>query len=175
MSDENKTVETPLPQLDERAIAKKFGLRELRYPDYEQVKSMIAFLDAAIESGKCGPVPKTAVVTVLDYLQATINRQHITKGPRMSEEEYDALQSPYYLAARIIAKVQRTRQEDVKGRLYQTTYLSLSQFAELLHNVLDPGCYWLRLRVPEGVIESMRALRDFLAFYPDQRRKGRAV
>jgi hypothetical protein len=175
MADENKTVETALPQLDERAIAKKYGLRELRYPDYEQIKSMIAFLDAAIESGKCGPVPKTSVVTLLDYLQATINRQHITKGPRMSEEEFDTLQTPYYLAARIIAKVQRARQEDVRGKVYQTTYLSLAHFVELLRNVLDPGCYWLRLRVPEGVIEEMQALRDFLAFYPEQRRKGRAV
>ncbi len=175
MADENKTVEAPLPELDERAIARKYGLRELHYPDYEQIKSMLAFLDAAIESGKCGPVPKTTVVMLLEYLQATINRQHITKGPHMAQEEFDALQTPYYLAARIIAKVQRARQENVKGKVYQATYLSLTHFVELLRNVADPGCFWLRQRLPEGVIEGMQALRDFLAFFPDQRRKGRAV
>ena len=94
----------------------------------------------------------------------------------MTQEEFDALQAPYYLAARIIAKLQRARQENAKGKVYQSTYLSLSQFIELLRSLLDPGCYWLRLKsVPEGVVEAMEALRDFLAEYPDQRRKGRAV
>jgi len=174
MSDENKTVETPLQELDERAIAKKYGLRELHYPDSEQVRSLLAFLDDALENGKCGPIPKTSIVIFADYLQATINRQHITKGPRMSHEEFDVLQTPYYLAARIIAKVQRARQENAKGKVYQTTYVSLTHFVEVLRNLLDPGCYWLRLRIPEGVLEVMQAMREFLAFYPEQRRKGRA-
>ncbi|HEX2832851.1 MAG TPA: hypothetical protein VHW00_07540 [Thermoanaerobaculia bacterium] len=175
MADDNKTIEASLPEIDERAIARKYGLRELHYPDSEQLKSMLAFLDATIESGKCGPVPKTAVVVVLEYLQATINRQHITKGPRMSQDEFDVLQSPYYLAARVIGKVQRARQENTKGKVYQTTYVSLTHFIELLRNVLDPGCYWLRLRVPEGILEVMQALREFLAFYLEQRRKDRGV
>lgn len=175
MADENDTIEAPIPAVDERAIAKKYGLRELHYPDSEQVKALIAFLDATIESGKCGAVPKTAIVVLLEYLQGTINRQHITKGPRMSHEEFDVLQTPYYLAARIIAKVQRARQENSRGKVYQTTYVSLTHFVELLRNVLDPGCYWLRLRVPEGILEVMQALREFLAYYPEQRRKGRAV
>lgn len=162
--------------LDERAISKKYGLRELVYPDSEQVKTLIAFLDATIETGRCGAIPKTSTVVILDFLQATINRQHLTKGPRMSQEEFDALQTPYYVAARIIGKLQRARQESTKGKIYQTTYLSLSQFVELLRSLLDPGCYWLRLKtVPEGVAEAMQAMRDFLAAYPDQRRKGRAV
>ncbi len=163
-------------QLDERAIAKRYGLRELVYPDSEQVKTLVAFLDATIETGRCGGIPKTATVVILDFLQATLNRQHLTKGPRMSQEEFDALQTPYYVAARIIAKIQRARQESVKGKVYQTTYLSLNQFMEVLRSLLDPGCYWLRLKaVPEGVLEAMQALRDFLAAYPDQRRKGRAT
>jgi hypothetical protein len=162
--------------LDERAISKKYGLRELVYPDSEQVKTLIAFLDATIETGRCGPIPKTAAVVILEFLQATINRQHLTKGPRMSQEEFDALQTPYYVAARIIGKLQRARQESTKGKIYQATYLSLTQFVELLRSLLDPGCYWLRLKtVPEGVAEAMQAMRDFLAAYPDQRRKGRAV
>ena len=169
MSDE------PIP-LDERAISKKYGLRELVYPDSEQVKTLIAFLTATIETGRCGAIPKTSAVVILDFLQATINRQHLTKGPRMSQEEFDALQAPYYLAARIIARIQRAREESTKGRVYQATYLSLTQFLELLRNLLDPGCYWLRLKtVPEGIAEAMEALRDFLAAYPDQRRKGRGV
>lgn len=163
-------------QLDERAIAKRYGLRELVYPDSEQVKTLIAFLDATIGSGRCGAIPKTATLVILDFLQATINRQHLTKGPRMTQEEFDALQAPYYLAARIVAKIQRARQESTKGKVYQTTYVSLTQFMELLRSLLDPGCYWLRLKtVPEGISEAMEALRDFLAAYPEQRRKGRAI
>ena len=162
--------------LDERAIARKYGLRELVYPDSEQVKTMVAFLDATIETARCGAIPKTAAVVILDFLQATINRQHLTKGPRMSQDEFDALQAPYYVAARIISKLQRARQESIKGKVYQTTYLSLTHFIELIRSLLDPGCYWLRLKtVPEGVTEAMEALRDFLSEYPDQRRKGRGV
>jgi hypothetical protein len=176
MPDDFKTRETPVPELDERAIAKRYGLRELVYPDSEQVKTFIAFLNETLQAGRCGPVPKTATVMILDFLQATLNRQHLTKGPRMSQEEFDALQTPYYVAARIIAKIARARQEDVKGKVYQQTYLSLNQFIELLRSVLDPGCYWFRLKsVPEGVLEAMEGLRDFLALVPDQRRKGRAV
>lgn len=176
MADKTNRDAGPVPALDERAIAKRYGLRELSYPDGEQIKTFIQFLNESIESNRCGPIPKTAAVVILDFLQATINRQHLTKGPRMPQEEFDALQTPYYVAARIIAKIQRARMENVKGRVYQTTYLSLNQFIELLRNLLDPGCYWMRLKtVPEGVRESMEALRDFLAAYPEQRKKGRAV
>ena len=176
MSDENKTVEAPVPELDERAIGKKYGLRELTYPDSEQVKSLNAFLTDAVENGRCGPVPKTAVMIVLEFLQATINRQHITKGPRMSQEEFDVIQAPYYMAARIVAKLQRTRQESTKGKVYQSTYISINQFMEVLRSILDPGCYWMRMKtIPEGVREAMEALRDFLAVFAEQRRKERAL
>ena len=175
MADDNDPLEAAPPALDERAIAKKYGLRELVYPDGEQAKALIAFLDDAIERGKCGPLPKMAVMMMLDFLQATINRQHLTKGPHMSHAEFDAIQTPYYLAARVIAKIQRDRQESTKGKVYETTYVSLNQFIEVLRALLDPGCYWLRAKVPEGVREVMAAMRDFLVIYPDQRRKGRAV
>jgi len=163
--------------LDERAIAKKYGLRELNYPDSEQIKTLLAFLAKSIVTGKCDVIPKTAVVVMLDFIQATINRQHITKGPRMSQQEFDALQNPYYVAARIISKIQRTRKDEAaKGKLYETTYLSLTTFVELLRSLLDPGCYWLRLKsAPKGVIEGMAALREFLELWPEQRRKGRAM
>ncbi len=176
MADDNKTVEAPVPELDERAIGKKYGLRELTYPDSEQIKSLNAFLTDAVEHGRCGPVPKTAVMIVLDFLQATINRQHITKGPRMSQDEFDVIQAPYYMAARIIAKLQRSRQESTKGKVYQSTYISLNQFMEVLRSILDPGCYWMRMKtIPEGVREAMEALRDFLVAFADQRRKDRAT
>jgi hypothetical protein len=175
MADDNKTLEAPIPELDERAIGKKYGLRELVYPDSEQMKGLSAFLTDAIEQGKCGPLPKTAVVMLLEFLQATINRQHITKGPRMSQEEFDVIQTPYYLAARVISKIQRARKESTKGKVYQATYISLNQFMEILRSLLDPGCYWLRAKIPEGVREVMEALRDFLVLYPEQRRKGRAL
>lgn len=176
MPQDSSSSDSAAPPLDERAIAKRYGLRELVYPDSEQVKAMTLFLSETIESGRCGPFPRTAAVMILEFLQATINRQHLTKGPRMSQEEFDALQTPYYVAARIIAKLQRAREQSTKGKVYQTTYLSLSQFIEVLRSLLDPGCYWLHLKtVPEGIVEVMEALRDFLLSYPDQRRKGRAV
>ena len=170
-------MDEPKAELDERAIAKKYGLRELLVPSSDQIRALNAFLTDAIESGRCGPIPKTAVVVTLDFLQATLNRQYVTKGPRMSQEEFDALQTPYYLAARIVSKIQRARQsENAKGKLYQTTFVSLNQFIEVLRNLLDPGCYWLRMKtVPDGVREAMEALRDFLTAYPEQRKKGRAV
>ena len=170
-------MEAPPNETDERSIAKKYGLRELIYPDSEQIKTLVAFLTDSIDSGKCGPLPKTAVVVIIEFLQATVNRQHITKGPRMSQEEFDALQTPYYLAARVISKIERARQDEkAKGKLYQNTYLSLNQFLELLRNLLDPGCYWLRLKsMPEGIVEAMKALREFLLLYPEQRKKGRAL
>lgn len=175
--DDEKTIETPPQELDERTIAKKYGLRELVYPDSEQVKALAAFLTDAAETGRCGLTPKTAVLMTADFLQATINRQHITKGPRMTQEEFDVLQTPYYVAARIVSRIQRERQGDgAKKKMYETTYVSLNQFVEVLRSLLDPGCYWLRLKtLPEGVREAMQDLRDFLVLYPEQRRKGRAM
>lgn len=176
MTDDNRTIEAPLPELDERSVARKYGLRELIYPDSEQIKALIRFLDQAIESGKCSAIPKMAAVVTLEYLQGTINRQHITKGPRMSQEEFDVLQTPYYVAARIVTKLSRDRQENIRGKVYQTTYVSMNQFIELLRNLVDPGCYWLRLgTIPDGVIEAMEAMREFLGAYTEQRKKGRAT
>jgi hypothetical protein len=173
LSDDHSTGE-----VDERSIAKKFGVRELTYPDSEHFKALSRFLDGAIDTSRCGPVPKTAIVILLEFLQGIVNRQHITKGPRMAQEEFDLLQSPYYLAARIVTKLIRERKIEVeqKGKTYQTTYNALGQFIELLRNLLDPGCYWLRLRtVPEGILESMVLLREFIRVYPEQRKKGRAM
>ena len=175
--DDNKTVEAPVPELDERAIARKYGLRELSPPDSEHVKALTAFLSEAIDSGRCGPIPKTAVVMTVEFFQATINRQHITKGPRMSQDEFDVLQTPYYLAARVVSKIQRAKYGDnSKAQLYQNTYISLNQFIEVLRNLLDPSCFWLRTKtIPDGVKEAMEGLRTFLVLYPEQRKKGRAV
>jgi hypothetical protein len=95
----------------------------------------------------------------------------------MSHDEFDLLQTPYYLAARIISKIVRERKEaaEARGKLYQTTYTNLNQFIELLRNMLDPGCHWLRRSVPEGVIEAMIVLQEFALAYPELRRKGRAL
>lgn len=176
MSDDNRTIEAPLPELTERSVARKYGMRELIYPDSEQIKALSAFLNQTIDTGKCGPIPKMAAVVTLEFLQGTINRQHITKGPRMSQEEFDVLQTPYYLAARIVTKLSRDRQESLRGKVYQTTWVSMNHFIELLRNLVDPGCYWMRLgTIPDGVREAMEALREFLAAFPEQKRKGRAT
>lgn len=175
MPDDNKPDEAPAPPLDERGVARKYGLRELVYPDSEQVKVLTMFLRGSLEAKRIGVVPKTATLVMLEYLQGTLNRQHITKGPRMSPQEFDLLQTPYYLAARILSKINRDRQEGgTKGQLYQNAYASLNGFIDLLRNLLDPGCYWLRLKtMPEGIEEAMDGLLQFLDRYPEERRKGR--
>lgn len=172
---ERGTSDVPQPDpLDERSIARKYGLRELVHPDRDQLKLLARFLREVSESGRCGPVPKLAVMAMLEFLQGTLNRQHITKGPRMTPEEFDLLQAPYYAAARIVSRLARERREaEMKGQLYQGTYLSLNQFIEVLRNLVDPGCYWIRKNVPEGIREVMDALADFAALYADQRDKAR--
>ncbi|MEA2570136.1 MAG: hypothetical protein QOI24_2137 [Acidobacteriota bacterium] len=178
MNDDKRTLDASNEAFDERSIARKYGLKELVYPDSEQTKTLSQFLGNAVETARCGPVPKMAVMVMLEFLQAVLNRQHITKGPRMSHDEFDLLQTPYYLAARIVSKIVRERKEiaESRGKLYQTTYVSLNQFIELLRSLLDPGCYWLRMReIPEGVVEAMSALQEFALAYPELRRKGRAL
>jgi len=177
LNDDKRTLDASNEAVDERSIARKYGLKELVYPDSEQTKTLSQFLGNAIETGKCGPVPKMAVMVMLEFLQAVLNRQHITKGPRMSHDEFDLLQTPYYLAARIISKTVRERKDiaEARGKMYQTAYTNLNQFIELLRSMLDPGCYWLRRNIPEGVIEAMTILREFALAYPELRRKGRAL
>jgi hypothetical protein len=163
---------------DERMIARKYGLRELVFPDREQIKALNEYLSLAVESHRSGPVPKTVIVMLLDFLQGTINRQHITKSPLMSPEEFDLLQTPYYLVTRVLSKIARDQQNEAvaRGSMYQASYASINTFIELLRSLLDPGCYWLRLRtIPDGVIEQMHLLRAFANALPEQRRKGRAM
>jgi hypothetical protein len=163
--------------VDERSVARKYGLRELVFPDREQLKMLNEYLGHAIDSHKSGPVPKTAVVVLLEFLQGTVNRQHITKSPLMTAVEFDLLQSPYYLVTRVLAKIARDGQEGMPpGAMYQAAYASVGTFMELLRSLLDPGCYWLRLKtIPDGVVEQMKILRSFAQQLPEQRRKGRAM
>jgi hypothetical protein len=163
---------------DERSVARKYGIRELFYPDREQVKVLTGYLAEAVGARRSGPVPKTAVLVMLEFLQQTVNRQHITKSPAMSPQEFDLLQTPYYLVTRVLGKIARERQDGAvaRGQLYQASYASINAFIELLRNVLDPGCHWLRMKaLPDGIIETMEALRVFAAALPEQRRKGRAL
>ena len=164
--------------VDERTVARKYGLRELVFPDREHLKALAEYLYQAIESHRSGPVPKTAVVILLDFLQGTMNRQHITKSPLMTPAEFDLLQTPYYLVTRILAKIGRETQDDAaaRGAICQSAYASVNTFMELLRSLLDPGCYWLRLKtIPDGVVEQMVLLRAFAQALPEQRRKGRAL
>jgi len=164
--------------LDERALARKYGLRELVWPDVDQLKALARFLDDAISTAKCGPVPKTAVVVMIDFIQGTLNRQNITKAPHMAPEEFDALEAPYYLAARIISKMSRDKRDAAlaKGRTYQVTQVTLYKFLDLLRNLLDPSCPWLRSKtIPNEALDVMEVLRAFIDVFPEQRRKGRAL
>jgi hypothetical protein len=92
----------------------------------------------------------------------------------MAPEEYDLLQKPYAIAARIVSRIQRERQEAAPGRVYEATWISLHRFIELLRSLVDPSCVWVRARaVPPDVLETMAGLRTFLALYADYRRKAR--
>lgn len=170
---------TPPPEsFDERAIARKYGLRELVWPDVDQVKQLVHFLAGAVDTGKCGPVPKTSIMLMLDFLQGTLNRQNITKNPHMTPAEFDALELPYYIAARITSKLAREKQDEAaaRGKVYQTTYLSLYKFIEVLRALLDPTCQWVRFKsIPAEVLEVMDALAAFAEAFPEQRKKGRAM
>ena len=164
--------------LDERSIARKYGLRELVWPDVNQLKALSCFLDDAIQTGKCGALPKTAVVMMTDFVQGTLNRQNLTKTPHMTPVEFDTLEAPYYIAARIVSKLARERRDDAtaRGRTYQVTHVTLFKFLDLLRALLDPSTPWLRVKtIPPEIIEIMEVLRDFVAVFPEQRRKGRAM
>jgi hypothetical protein len=163
---------------EERALARKYGLRELVFPESEQLKTLCHYLTTTVENGRSAAVPKTAVVVMLEFLQGTINRQYITKSPTMSQEDFDLLSKPYYLSARIISKIARDKRDAAaqKGTLYQTTFLTLTQLIELLTDMLDPACPWLRARqLPRPVIEAMEALCAYAQLYPEVWKRGRAL
>jgi hypothetical protein len=171
--------DSPVPasvDASERALAKKFGIRELVYPDTEQTRVLQRYLDQSIEARHSGPVPKTAVLILAEFFQAVLNRQFLTKAPSMPMEEYEALQAPYHLAAGIVTQVLYERRELAKtrGRIYQTTQLRLHDFIDLLRGILDPACSWIRLgTIPDNIVEQMEMLRDFVARYPEARRRER--
>ena len=75
MPDETNTPHGPESDLDERAIARKYGIRELEYPDTEQDRTLSAFLAESDANGHCGPIPRTAVVVTLEFLQGALVRQ----------------------------------------------------------------------------------------------------
>ena len=163
---------------DERALARKYGVRELVFPDSDQIRALCQYLSATIQTGRSGGVPKTAVVVMLDFLQGTLNRQFITKSPTMSKEDFDLLQTPYYLAARIISKIDREKREAAadKGKLYQNAYLTINQIIDLLKSLLEPTSPWLRQRqVPWPILEAMEVLCAFAQLYPEARKRGRAM
>ena len=163
---------------DERALARKYGLRELNFPDSDQTRVLCQYLTATIKTGRSALPPKTAVLVMLEFLQGTLNRQYITKSPTMSREEFDLLSAPYYLSARIVSKIGREQRDaaEQKGKLYQTTAHTLGQLISLLRSMLDPACPWIRLRqVPPSVLEAMELLCAYAQLYPEVRRHGRAV
>jgi hypothetical protein len=163
---------------DERAVARKYGLRELIFPDSDQVRALCQYLTSTIGSGRSGAIPKTAVIVMLEFLQGTLNRQYITKSPTMTKDDFDLLSAPYYLSARIISKISRDTREaaERKGKLYQTTYLTLTQLIALLQSMVDPASPWIGARqLPQAILEVMEVLCAYAQLYPEVRRRGRAV
>lgn len=170
--------EAGLGATEERVLARKYGLRELVFPESEQLKTLCRYLTTTVENGRSAAVPKTAVVVMLEFLQGTLNRQYITKSPSMPQEDFDLLSTPYYLSARIISKIARDKRDAAveKGKLYQTTFLTLQQLIDLLHSILDPTCPWMRLKqIPQPVVETMEALCAYAQLYPEVWKRGRAL
>jgi len=142
------------------------------------VRALCQYLTSTIESGRSGAVPKTAVIVMLEFLQGTLNRQYITKSPTMTKDDFDLLSAPYYLSARIISKISRDTREaaERKGKLYQTTYLTLTQLIALLQSMVDPASPWIRARqLPQPILEVMEVLCAYAQLYPEVRRRGRAM
>ena len=54
--------------------------------------------------------------------------------------------------------------------------MTLYKFLDLLRNLLDPSCPWLRSKtIPNEALDVMEVLRAFIDVFPEQRRKGRAL
>ena len=163
---------------DERVVARKYGIRELVFPDSDQLKALCTYLTETVESRRSTGVPKSAVVVMLDFLQGTLNRQYITKSPTMSQADFDLLSTPYYLSARIISKIVREKREasEQKGTLYQTAFLTLTQLIDLLRGLLDPSSAWVRAKeIPAPILEAMEVLCAYSQLYPELRKRGRAM
>jgi hypothetical protein len=171
-------IEPGLGADDERVVARKFGVRELIFPDSDQIRALCQYLTATVDARRSGAVPRTAVVVMLEFLQGTLNRQFITKSPTMSKQDFDLLQTPYYLAARVISKIDREKRDAAaqKGKLYQNAYLTINQLIDLLRSMLDPSSPWLRQReIAWPVLEAMEVLCAFAQLYPEARKRGRAM
>ena len=161
-------------EVSERALARKYGLRELVWPEAEDARTLTRYLADVVATKHSGAVPKTTVVTMLDFLQGVLNRQYLTKSPRMPFDEYEALQQPYHVASQIITRILHEKRELRASRniLYQTTQLRLADFIELLRSVLDPGCSWMiRGTISDAILEQFAALHEFVERYPEARRK----
>ena len=167
---------TDEPKLTERSLARKYGLRELVYPDGDQLRLLTGFLSDSRARGRIGQIPKTAVLVMYEFVQATLNRQYLTKGPGMSPAEFDLLQAPFYLATRVVTKLAREKKEqaELRGRTYQITHANLNLFVELLRNLMDPTWPTLRSReIPEKVENVMELLQDFAVAFSEQRKRGK--
>jgi len=172
MTEEHTTVDPSPAEVDERVIAMRYGVQPLLYPDVAQIKALTSFLAESYESGRCAALPRASVLVGRDFVQSIMNRQYITKGPRMPAADYDALQRPYSIAARIVSRMQRERREGARAHLYQNTHLSLTNFIDVLTSLLDANCPWVHAgTIPTPVRLMMSGLRDFLIEYPDQSRK----
>lgn len=174
MADELPARDTPPADINETAIARKYGVRELSYPNATHIEELMSFIGESMANNRCASVPREALEAMLEFVQGTVNRQNITKGPRMAQEEFDTLQAPYYMAARIVSKIAREKRELARDRskLYETTYVTLNQFIDVLRALLDPNCYFRSSRLPESVREVLEVLRDFVQAYGQSRARG---
>lgn len=174
MTEEPNEADAVINEVDERSVAHKYGIKELSYPAPEQLAALAQFVDESLLAGRCATVPEPALIALREFLDATLERQHITKGPRMPQADFDLLQAPYYLVVRVASRVAR-QQSTARQRasLYQNTQLTINRLLETLRDLADPHCPWPRSRrLPDEQRPELMLLRAFATEFPRRRKTG---
>jgi len=153
---------------DERTVARKYGMRELIYPDRAAIESVQRLLLEMVSEGTANNIPKIHLTLLRRFFQGSVARQNISKMPNMKLEEFLLLQAPYGICSRIFGRILEHR----KGSFYQVAYHSVEKCIEFLSYLLDPDCVWIRKKLPDEMIARAIVLREFLDLYPEARQRS---
>jgi len=153
---------------DERSIARRYGLRELLYPDRGAIESVQRFLVEMVSTQTANNLPKIHLTILRRFFQGAMARQNISKMPNMQLEEYLLIQAPYSICSRIFGRILQHK----KGTFYQATYHSVEKCDEFLSYLLDPDCVWIRKNLPEEMIARAIVLHEFLERYPEAKKRA---
>jgi hypothetical protein len=153
---------------DERSIARRYGFRELIYPDRAAIESVQRFLLEIVSTRTANNPPKIHLTILRRFFQGAMERQNISKMPNMQLEEYLLIQAPYGICARVFGRILERR----KGSFYQAAYHSVDKCVEFLSYLLDPDCVWIRKNLPEEMVARAIVLKEFLERYPEAKQRS---